>query len=764
MPNVNNDFTDPLLIEVEYEYDKVGNVISKIKSSPSSEHKKIVKYEYGDEYKYKYVTKTIDELGQEIICSYDPDYGLLTSTKDYNGFEALSDESASGVTKVVELPDGMKKAKVVRWSQGNDYAPQDASYYVWEKGTGQAETMVFYHKLGVELRKVTFDIDGKAIFEDWQYDDYGNVKQKSLPYYENDAKLYVTNVYDVFGRPVEVSYPDGVANRYVYDGNVVVMELLSADGKRRCVTNKYNVMNWLVEASDAGGNVISYEYFCDGLIKSAQIGNNVKTKISLTYDNCRNRSSLYDPNYGLVEYEYDSWGNIVKVKNPKNAEIEFRYDKSGRMIGKTEKDGLGKMVNSTRWFYSVEKGKNGLLNKIVSSNDHKVDYVYDDKLRLVKSIEEIQGKCYLTSYTYDDANRISSITYPSGLHILKSYSNSGYEKEISDASDGKVLWKTNSINVYGTAVDFCFGNGVETKIKYNPQTLLVDNIMVVDGDEVVQDLDYFYDGLGNVISRIKSNGIRMEETFEYDDFDRLIGVKLNGSETAKMIYDKQGNILEKKVNGVDVLYSTVYDTEKTNVILKAKTDDERVFSGFRKNMKYSLFDDLTSVSFGNDFAKIDYGYDNNRIIMKTQIDGVVKTKTYVNDCEFIKENGKEYVNTFINGPDGIFAVCVIDADGGKSYNYVHKDNLGSWGVITDDDAKIVQKMGFDAWGNVRDYDDWKEGNVEKPLFDRGFTGHEHLSRFGLINMNGRFYDPMMSMMLSPDNNIQIPQASQNFNR
>jgi alpha-galactosidase len=31
-------------------------------------------------------------------------------------------------------------------------------------------------------------------------------------------------------------------------------------------------------------------------------------------------------------------------------------------------------------------------------------------------------------------------------------------------------------------------------------------------------------------------------------------------------------------------------------------------------------------------------------------------------------------------------------------------------------------------------------------------------------MNGRLYDPLLSMMLSPDNNIQMPQSLQNFNR
>jgi RHS repeat-associated protein len=47
---------------------------------------------------------------------------------------------------------------------------------------------------------------------------------------------------------------------------------------------------------------------------------------------------------------------------------------------------------------------------------------------------------------------------------------------------------------------------------------------------------------------------------------------------------------------------------------------------------------------------------------------------------------------------------------------------------------------------------------------RGFTGHEHLDALGLINMNGRMYDPDLSMFLSPDPFIQAPDMTQNFNR
>lgn len=31
---------------------------------------------------------------------------------------------------------------------------------------------------------------------------------------------------------------------------------------------------------------------------------------------------------------------------------------------------------------------------------------------------------------------------------------------------------------------------------------------------------------------------------------------------------------------------------------------------------------------------------------------------------------------------------------------------------------------------------WYNPVYEEPMFDRGYTGHEHLYTFGLINMNG----------------------------
>ena len=64
------------------------------------------------------------------------------------------------------------------------------------------------------------------------------------------------------------------------------------------------------------------------------------------------------------------------------------------------------------------------------------------------------------------------------------------------------------------------------------------------------------------------------------------------------------------------------------------------------------------------------------------------------------------------------------------------------------------------------YDEWGQQSVTLNAigFSRGYTAHEMMPQFGIINMNGRLYDPLLARFFSPDNYVQQPTNSQNFNR
>ena len=99
-----------------------------------------------------------------------------------------------------------------------------------------------------------------------------------------------------------------------------------------------------------------------------------------------------------------------------------------------------------------------------------------------------------------------------------------------------------------------------------------------------------------------------------------------------------------------------------------------------------------------------------------------------------------------------------------TYDNIHPDHLGSWTTVTNRNGLVVQDVRFDPWGTPYYSDSTRLVEATSLLFDRGFTGHEHLMRYGLINMNGRVYDPVTSTFLSVDNYVQDPSSTQNFNR
>jgi RHS repeat-associated protein len=81
------------------------------------------------------------------------------------------------------------------------------------------------------------------------------------------------------------------------------------------------------------------------------------------------------------------------------------------------------------------------------------------------------------------------------------------------------------------------------------------------------------------------------------------------------------------------------------------------------------------------------------------------------------------------------------------------------------DGDLVEEYNYDAWGKRRNPNNWSYTNVPAVAYtNRGFTGHEHLDMFNLINMNGRVYDSEIARFVSPDPIIQDPYNIISYNR
>lgn len=86
-------------------------------------------------------------------------------------------------------------------------------------------------------------------------------------------------------------------------------------------------------------------------------------------------------------------------------------------------------------------------------------------------------------------------------------------------------------------------------------------------------------------------------------------------------------------------------------------------------------------------------------------------------------------------------------------------------IVDGNTGNIEADLSYDALGRRRNAQDWSYNNIaSSSVTERGYTMHEMLDNFKLINMNGRAYDPLVGQFLSPDPFVGDAGNPQSFNR
>jgi len=122
---------------------------------------------------------------------------------------------------------------------------------------------------------------------------------------------------------------------------------------------------------------------------------------------------------------------------------------------------------------------------------------------------------------------------------------------------------------------------------------------------------------------------------------------------------------------------------------------------------------------------------------------------------------------YITGGNGVTAVLIND-----ELYFLRRDVQGTITGLVNQNDTVVEEYSYDAClsrcsreGRRRNPTNWTYDSVPQPQYmHRGYTMHEMLDEFGLINMNGRCYDPVVGRFLSPDIIVQNPNNTQCYNR
>lgn len=744
-------------------YDSYGNIIQTRDSTPglSVRH---TSFEYDT--KGRFVTKTINAIGQFTTASYNNVTGnILTSTNELSK-TTFYEYDGQGRLKRTILPTGKTIEFSTHWYDDDDI--DNCIYFTRTIPEGSGESYTYCDILGRELKNTVEGFDGQLINTDKEYTAKGQVLKTSDPYYSGESVIWTDYLYDSIGRVTEEKY-DGTTKwtKYIFIGNKTkTINYLTSP--QQFSERTIDATGKTTKITDNGGEILYAYNSADKIKHISPPGSPPGYYIGVDYDEYGRQDTLIDIDAGLQKYSYNAFGELESQTDARGDTYSMEYDVLGRL---TEKEGPEGNV-----YYSYYSSGNGLgqISSISGPNGMEKSFTYD-KYGRVKSITEYieSGTDLTTSYKYDDYGRMASQEYPSGYKLSSSYDQYGYLSEINDSSYFGTVWTTEDMDQFERPVQYKLGNSIIRVYKTYDGYGMIDEIKSknISNSDTLQDMEYdFTMSTGNLHWRKdnihKIGAFPLSETFTYDSLNRLKTNRIIHDYILDMSYDNtySGNI-ESKSDAGNYEYNQ-YNRPHAVIEITDPTDDVL----FEESNTYTPFNKISTIIQEEKQAEFEYGPEESLKKM-SYFEGdplsLEYERYYSIDYEkLVLDDGtvKEY--HYINSPDGLVAVYIVINGSNTSGYFVLKDHLGSITTLADNSGQIEEEYSFDPWGRRRDPEDWREydGLPASHILTKGFTGHEHLDDFGLINMTGRVYDPVLGRFLSPDNYVQFPEYTQSFNR
>jgi RHS repeat-associated protein len=436
----------------------------------------------------------------------------------------------------------------------------------------------------------------------------------------HSAGLHLTFSYDTAGRLTQVEASDGRAVSYAY----------AADGTLNTVTDpaggvtRYETANGqITKVTDPDGNVVTINYY-----ESSSSGPGRVTQQDL-------------PTGSSAKFDYDPTTGLTTVTTtPSGAVMTFQADAAGRMT--TVTDPAGK---SATFSYDT----NGYLAGAVSPGGTQLTQAHDARGNLLTST--FGGAT--TSYRYDDSDRPTSVTDPTGGTVRYSYTAvSQVPAQVTDQTGGTTQLES--------------ANGLVTR--------LTD----ADGNTTTYD----YDIAGNLASVTDPAGQITQ--FSYDSGGRGTAQTSPSGATTRYTYDAAGRV----TTVADPLGNiTSYAYSPTGRLLEI-TDP----TGAVTAHAYDASGQLTAVT--DPLSRVTtYAYDSDGNLAATTAPGGAVTTTEYDQAGRV---------TAITDPDGNTTRHGYDADGNLT-------------TVTDPLGHVTRR-GYDARGNLTQVTD-PAGGVTRYAYD-----------------------------------------------
>ncbi len=385
-----------------------------------------------------------------------------------------------------------------------------------------------------------------------EYNSRGMVDKKYLPYFVDSspdfvaptyAQAYSSFQYDGLGRVIQTTNPDLTYSTTSYSDWTVTV----TDEEGHYKTYYYDARKRLIQVNEHNdGQTYSTTYAYDTLGNLIGVTDNQGNTTTITYDTLSRKVQMNDPDMGIWSYEYDDVGNLTKQTDAAGQELEFSYDALNRLTQKTIQQ-----AQAVTYEYDdpAKQYSTGRLTK-VTYEAGQTEFFYDNLGREVQSIKTVDGIDYDVQRTYDSLDRLATLTYPDIEVVNYTYNPQGIETVVGSSTYVSNIDYSQTSQI--TKIEY--GNGVVTTYDYDPQTLRLEHLNSEHQGSSIQDLQYTFDNVGNILG-ITDNINTGTQTFEYDDLSRLAYANGASYGAINYSYDSTGNILTKGTLTLD--YSDV---------------------------------------------------------------------------------------------------------------------------------------------------------------------------------------------------------------
>ncbi|GGN10754.1 hypothetical protein GCM10010967_53270 [Dyadobacter beijingensis] len=698
--------------------------------------------------KGRYAESSVNELGQTSTATYDPKWGEPMTSTSVEGLTTTYQYDVFGRPTVTTIP--APAAYNMTQSYGWDLA-NGAVWYSQVSHPGRPNVKIWYDLLGREIKKETEGFGNQPVTQVQTYDARGNVITSTQPYKAGEIYITTTTQFDEYNRPFNIN--SGALGTktigYAYAAGDLTTTTTTPTGT---TSQKTDASGKVISSTDDGG-ILAYTHFSHGGVKD--IKNGAVTLAGNQYDAYGRQTQLTDPNAGTTLYDYNSLGELVSQTNANGATYTLTYDIAGRIATRTK-------AGEPATIYQYRASGNGInqIEKITGFAGNVTDYTYDAYDRLATITETIDGSAYTTTYTYNNYGDIASVLYPSGFGTNHAYDANGYPTTVKNTNSSVTLYTNTGMNGLGQNTAYTLGNGKSSVINYDYG---IPKLFSTAG---VQNLELTWDYPKGNLTKRKDYIKNKEESFTYDNLSRLLTATVAGKPAQVLTYEPSGNIASKTDAGQQFSYHPAKLNALAGIIAPTTA-----LPMLTQDITYTAFNQpekITENGSGQPYEltyTYDAGYQRIKGVMKKN-GALINTHYYFGSYEKditagVADKHLHYIHT----PAGLSAI-VIRENGTDQYYYTYTDHLGSLLTLTALNGTVILDQNFDAWGRLRHPANWDYTNVPAPTsyLYRGFTGHEHLTNFNLINMNGRMYDPVVGRVLSVDNYVQNPFSTQDFNR